>query len=341
MRAAVFNGPGSVEVAERPDPVIQEPTDAVVRVVLACVCGSDLWYCRGESPHAGRLDRPRVHRRRRRRRRGGRRGSRPAIWWSRRSSSATCPARTAGTARRSAACGRELRQRRDRRRPGRGGTRPARRRHAGAGPRLRPFRRDAAARCSTLSDVMSTGHHAAVSAGVKQGDTVAVVGDGAVGLCAVLAAKRLGAERIIALSRHPRPPEAGPRVRRHRHRRGARRRRRTDAVLELTGGVGVDAALECVGTAQSIATAFADRPARVDGRHRRGPARRGAVHRARSSATSAGAAARPRRGSTSPTCSPTCSTAPSTPAWSSTTRPTSTTSPTPTGRWTSGARSSR
>jgi hypothetical protein len=53
-----------------------------------------------------------------------------------------------------------------------------------------------------LSDVMSTGHHAAVSAGVKKGDTLAIVGDGAVGLCAVLASRRLGAERIIALSRH-------------------------------------------------------------------------------------------------------------------------------------------
>ena len=52
MRAAIFKGPGAVEVGERPDPVIQEPTDAVVRVVLGCVCGSDLWYYRGESPHA-------------------------------------------------------------------------------------------------------------------------------------------------------------------------------------------------------------------------------------------------------------------------------------------------
>jgi threonine dehydrogenase-like Zn-dependent dehydrogenase len=52
MRAAVYNGPRSIEVADRPDPVIQESTDAVVRVVLACVCGSDLWYYRGESPHA-------------------------------------------------------------------------------------------------------------------------------------------------------------------------------------------------------------------------------------------------------------------------------------------------
>ena len=52
MRAAIFEGPGAVEVGERPDPVIQEPTNAVVRVVLSCVCGSDLWYYRGESPHA-------------------------------------------------------------------------------------------------------------------------------------------------------------------------------------------------------------------------------------------------------------------------------------------------
>jgi threonine dehydrogenase-like Zn-dependent dehydrogenase len=52
MRAAIFRGPGNVEAGERPDPVIETPTDAVVRVVLACVCGSDLWYYRGESPHA-------------------------------------------------------------------------------------------------------------------------------------------------------------------------------------------------------------------------------------------------------------------------------------------------
>src|SRR5512134_3522872 len=52
MKAAVFRGPGVVEVGERLDPVIEAPTDAVVRVVLACVCGSDLWYFRGESLHA-------------------------------------------------------------------------------------------------------------------------------------------------------------------------------------------------------------------------------------------------------------------------------------------------
>ena len=51
MRAAIYKGPYAIEVGERPDPVIVAPTDAVVRVVLSCVCGSDLWYYRGESPH--------------------------------------------------------------------------------------------------------------------------------------------------------------------------------------------------------------------------------------------------------------------------------------------------
>jgi threonine dehydrogenase-like Zn-dependent dehydrogenase len=93
------------------------------------------------------------------------------------------------------------------------------------------------------------------SAGVKKGDTVAVVGDGAVGLCAVIAAKRLGAERIIALSRNPARqalatefgatdlvPERGDDA--------------TAKIMDMTGGIGVDAALECVGTGQSMATAF-------------------------------------------------------------------------------------
>jgi threonine dehydrogenase-like Zn-dependent dehydrogenase len=108
----------------------------------------------------------------------------------------------------------------------------------------------------SLSDVMSTGHHAAVSAEVSPGDVVAVVGDGAVGLSAVLASARLGAERIIALSRHADRQAL------------ARQFGATDivevrgdeaeaAVLELTGGVGVDAALECVGTGESMSTAFA------------------------------------------------------------------------------------
>ena len=106
-----------------------------------------------------------------------------------------------------------------------------------------------------LSDVMSTGHHAAVSADVKPGGTVAVVGDGAVGLSGVLAAKRLGAERIIALSRHADRQALAREF-------GAtdiveqRGDEATEAVMELTDGVGVDATLECVGTGQAMETAL-------------------------------------------------------------------------------------
>ena len=107
----------------------------------------------------------------------------------------------------------------------------------------------------TLSDVMGTGHHAAVCAHVRPGDAVAVVGDGAVGLSAVLAAKRLGAERIIAMSRHQDRQELARAF-------GAtdivaeRGDEAVEKVKEMTGGVGVDAALECVGTGQAMTTAL-------------------------------------------------------------------------------------
>jgi len=107
----------------------------------------------------------------------------------------------------------------------------------------------------TLSDVMGTGHHAARAAKVGRGKTVAVIGDGAVGLCAVIATRRLGAERIIMMGHHPdrialakefgvtdvvseRGEEAVERVR------------------ELTGGSGVHSVLECVGTEEAMRTAI-------------------------------------------------------------------------------------
>ncbi|MFD7220082.1 zinc-binding dehydrogenase [Streptomyces sp. NPDC059892] len=105
-----------------------------------------------------------------------------------------------------------------------------------------------------LSDVMSTGHHAAVAAGVRPGSTVAVVGDGAVGLCGVLAACRLGAERIIALGRHRARTDIARAF-------GAtdvvagRGDAAVDAVKELTGGQGAHAVLEAVGTEESMRTA--------------------------------------------------------------------------------------
>lgn len=108
----------------------------------------------------------------------------------------------------------------------------------------------------TLSDVMGTGWHAARSARVKAGDTVVVVGDGAVGLCGVLAAVRMGAERVVALSRHE-PRQKIAREFGATHIIAERGDEATAAVQELTDGVGADAVLECVGTDQSFKTAFA------------------------------------------------------------------------------------
>jgi threonine dehydrogenase-like Zn-dependent dehydrogenase len=107
----------------------------------------------------------------------------------------------------------------------------------------------------TLSDVMGTGHHAAVAAKVGPGKSVAVVGDGAVGLCAVIAAKRLGAEQIILLGRH------ADRIALARE-FGAtdvvseRGEEAVERVRELTGGFGAHSVLECVGHGQSTETAI-------------------------------------------------------------------------------------
>jgi threonine dehydrogenase-like Zn-dependent dehydrogenase len=106
----------------------------------------------------------------------------------------------------------------------------------------------------TLSDVMGTGHHAAVVARVGPGKTAAVVGDGAVGLCGVIAARRLGAERIILLGRHPDRITLACEF-------GAtdvvseRGEAAVAKVRELTGGFGVHSVLECVGSDQAMATA--------------------------------------------------------------------------------------
>jgi len=253
MRAALFNGPGSIEVGERPDPVIEQPTDAVVRVVLACVCGSDLWYWRGESEHAvGSIGHEFI---------GvveavgtevsgvgvGDFVIAPFIF-----SDMSCPHCQNGSTLSCVQGGNFGNGEVD------GGQGEAVRVPL-AGSTLVPVpgagHSDGMLKSLlTLSDVMATGHHAAVSAGVKRGDTAAVVGDGAVGLCAVLASRRLGAERVIVLSRHPERQKLALEF-------GAtdlveeRGDPAVEAVLELTGGVGADAALECVGTAQSIAIA--------------------------------------------------------------------------------------
>src|SRR3989475_1873551 len=256
MKAALFKGKGEISLGERPAPTIKEPTDAIVRVVLACVCGSDLWFYRGEtdypvgSPvgheflgvveHVGQSVRNIAK---------GDLVIAPFFY-----SDGTCPNCRAGI---TSACVA-------------GGAWGANGIDGGQGEAVRVPLADGTlvkvpssghsdktlASLLTLSDVMCTGHHAAVSADVKKGDTVAVIGDGAVGLCAIIAAKRLGAERIIALSRNP----ARQRLAREF---GAtdilaeRGQEANEAVLELTDGVGVDAALECVGTNEAVLTALA------------------------------------------------------------------------------------
>jgi threonine dehydrogenase-like Zn-dependent dehydrogenase len=255
MRAAVFVAPGKIEVADRPDPSIFMPTDAVVRVVLTCVCGSDLWPYRGLSDResgspighefVGVIEEL---------------GSEVASFAKGdlviapfAYSDGTCPHCLAGM---TVNCVQ-------------GGVWGARGMDGGQGEAVRvPYADGTLVRVPgsghsdemlrsllALSDVMGTGHHAAVSAGVRSGSTVAVVGDGAVGLCAVIASHRLGAARIIALSRHP----ARQRLAREfgatdvLAERGAAA---AEAVMDMTGGVGVDAALECVGLGPAMETAF-------------------------------------------------------------------------------------
>jgi threonine dehydrogenase-like Zn-dependent dehydrogenase len=245
MRAALFIEPHRVQVGDRRDPVIVEPTDAIVRVVLACVCGSDLWYYRGDSPfESGPIGHEFV---------GvvedvGRdvlnvkRGDFVIAPFA--FSDGTCPHCRHGI---TSACVA-------------GGFYPSNG-DGGQGEAVRVPLADGSlvtvpgsgpsdemlSSLLTLSDVMATGHHAAVCADVRAGSTVAVVGDGAVGLAGVLAAERLGAERIIALSRNPARQEVA-REFGATDVVGQRGDQATEAVLELTAGVGVDATLECVGT---------------------------------------------------------------------------------------------
>src|SRR3954470_18079236 len=254
MRAAVFNEPGSITVEERRAASVAEPTDAVVRVVLACVCGSDLWFYRGETPFepgpighefAGVVEDV-----------GAevtniKKGDfviAPFAY-----SDGTCPHCLNGI---TTACmtGGFFPQNGD------GGQGEAVRVPLANGSLVTVpgsgHSDEMLVSLLTLSDVFPTGHHAAVCAQVKPGQTVAVVGDGAVGLSGVLAAKRLGADRIVALSRHADRQQLAREF-------GAseivaeRGDEAVEKVEELTGGVGVDATLECVGTNESMTTALA------------------------------------------------------------------------------------
>lgn len=251
MYGAVIHAPGDVRYEQRPDPTIVEPTDAVVRTVAACVCGSDLWRYRGIAP----VPRPApighefcgvveqvgaevttvrvgdfvV---------GGFNPCDNTCAACRKGATANCL-----NAARYDGCQAELI-----RVPLADGTLVA-----------TPSRPDADLIPSllALSDVMCTGWHAAVSAGVGPGTSVAVVGDGAVGLCAVLAASQLGATTVIAMSRHA-DRQALARAFGASHVVAERGEAGADAVKALTDGIGADCVLECVGTEdarlQAVAT---------------------------------------------------------------------------------------
>lgn len=256
MRATVIHGPNDIRVEEVPDAAVRTPTDAVVRTVLACICGSDLWAYRGVA----------------RRQPGQRIGHEflgvveavgaevgsvrvgdlvvaPFVWsdgtcdFCREGLHTSCPhGGFWGSVGSDGGQGEAVRV------PHADGTLVKLPAEAAGDQRLLTA-------LLALSDVLATGHHAARAARVRPGATVAVVGDGAVGLCGVLAAKRLGAEQIIALGRHTARTDI------------ARSFGATDvvaergeaaiaAVRELTKGQGAHAVLEAVGTEESMRTAI-------------------------------------------------------------------------------------
>ncbi|MFC7848759.1 zinc-dependent alcohol dehydrogenase family protein [Arthrobacter sp. NPDC057388] len=261
MRATIIHGPGDIRVEDRDDPAVQLPTDAVVRVTAACVCGSDLWPYRGVKPihrptaighefvgivESTGTDVSTL--------RAGDFVIAPFVV-----SCGQCPQCRNGV---TVACehlagwgGKD-----DAGFPVDGGQGQAVRVPLAESTLVKvPDVRDpdASLRNSllTLSDVMATGHHAAVSAQVGPGRTVVVVGDGAVGLCGVLAAKRLGAERIIAMSRHA-DRQA---IAREFGATDIVEERGDDGVAkvrELLGGILADSVLECVGTRESMEQAL-------------------------------------------------------------------------------------
>jgi threonine dehydrogenase-like Zn-dependent dehydrogenase len=254
MRATVMHRAGDVRIENVPDAAIMKPTDAVIRITRACICGSDLWpYNEMQPTDSGRhMGHEAI-------------GIVEAVGSDVRTvkrddvvvmpfaySDGTCMFCDEGL---QTSCihggffgtGGEA-----------GGAQAEALRIPQADGTLfrLPVASDDALMPSllTLADVMGTGHHAARSAKVGRGKTVAVIGDGAVGLCGVIAAKRLGANQIIIIGHHPDRIELAKAF-------GATDviRERGDEAIErvraLTGGFGAQSVLECVGTEQAIRTA--------------------------------------------------------------------------------------
>ncbi len=302
MKATVMYGVHDVRVESVPDARIVEPTDALVRVTRACICGSDLWPYNSMPPSET----------------GNRMGHEfigvvesigtdvrtvkkgdlvvaPFAW-----SDGTCEFCQQGL---QTSCLH-------------GGWWGGTTLDGGQGEAVRvpqadgtlvalPVGPDHALMPSllTLSDVMGTGHHAALRANVRPGKIAAIVGDGAVGLCGVIAARRFGAEQIIMLGRHPDRIAVARRF-------GAtdvvseRGDAAIERVRELTGGLGAHSVLECVGHGESMRTAVgiarAGAPSAASACPRR---RRSRMRIRRSTPTSPSPAARRRF---VPTCTSSC-----------------------------------
>jgi len=255
MRATVFHAPFDVRIEQVRDAALQEPTDALVRITHAAICGSDLWPYRGLEPFqpGGRLGHEWM----------GmveavgsqvttiKRGDRVIAPFA--FSDGTCEFCHKGLYT-NCLHGGVWGQAHD------GGQAEAIRAPFADSTLVvvpKSIEGDEALLKAILplTDVMGTGHYAAVSAGVHAGGTVAIVGDGAVGLCGVLAARRLGAERILLLGHQAQRLELGRRF-------GAtdlvtsRGEQAEREVIELTAG-GAESVLECVGTKESMDTAIA------------------------------------------------------------------------------------
>jgi threonine dehydrogenase-like Zn-dependent dehydrogenase len=256
MRGAVLYAPGDVRVEDRQDPGIVEPTDAIIRLSATCVCGSDLWPYRGIEAVDGPA--PMGHEYVGIVQEVGRQVStiRPGqfvvgSFWASDNTCELCQAGYQSSCVQRVLMGTIGTQAELARVPLADGT-------LVATPDLPSD--DLVPSLLAASDVLGTGWFGAVAANVQPGKTVAVVGDGAVGLLAVLAARRLGAERIIAMSRH------APRQ------QLAREYGATDIVTErgedgvaeikdLTGGLGAHSVVEGVGTSESMLQAIgATRP---------------------------------------------------------------------------------
>ena len=245
MKAGIFRGTRQITVEEVSDPIVELPTDAVVKITLTCICGSDLWWYRGITQRQA----------------GEQIGHEfmgkvikigsgvkkvkvndlvvgPFFWCD-----GTCPECKKGMSSQCLNGGSWGTK-------GTTGCQAEQLRVPVADANLFTIPKDIDEKLMpailALSDVMGTGHHAAMSAGVAKGSVVAVIGDGAVGLCAVLASNRLGASKIILMSSHGKNTSVGKQF-------GAtdiiaqRGEEGIEKVKVLTEGIGADCVLECVG----------------------------------------------------------------------------------------------